>query len=231
MCIAVRRRLLCGAVAALLCALPAAADSIWGPFVEASDSSQDGAIVEAVAGGDFDTRLEICRAMGRRQDPGARELLLWLLTVSERGNSAQAEHLLRVLLESLFDPGRGPQALQQRYGANRDALAEALARWSGFSDAQLRAVLLRILPLSERDKALPVLAAAGAEIVRGMREARGVIAPSENGLALDFLAVVEAIGTPDFLDHCLSIATLSREKPVVDRARQVTLLLRSRLPR
>lgn len=226
---AVRRRLLACALAAVLCSLPAPADSIWGAFIETSDSSQDQAIVEAMAGGDLDTRLEICRAMGRRQDPDARALLTWLLTVSERGSAAQAEHLQRVLLESLFAPGQGPEALQQRYRANREVLAEAEARWSTFADPQLRGVLLRILPLFEPGNALPVLGAAGADIVQRMQEGRGTLPPAENGLALDFLAVVEAIGTPDFLDHCLAISVLSREKPVVERARGVVRLLRSRL--
>jgi len=205
----------------------AAAAGGWGDFVAASDSSLDPAIIAAFETGDFDTRLSICQAMGRRADPVAQSLLFHLIRVTSRGERHQAEHLLRALLESLFSPEGSPEALQQRYAANREALLDVEARWDTFADPQLRAILLRILPLFDKGQARPILMAAGSALIGMLEQAEGLLPPGETGLLLDFLAAVETIRDPDFLELCLSITRLSREKPVIDRARRASAAVRA----
>jgi hypothetical protein len=199
----------------------------WGDFVAASDSSLDPAIIAAFETVDFDTRLSICQAMGRRPDPAAESLILHLIRVTTKGERHQAEHLLRTLLDSLFSLEGGPEALQQRYAANREALLEVEARWDTFADPQLRAILLRILPLFDEGQARPILMAAGSALISGLEQAEGLLPPGETALLLDFLATVEIIRGPDFLEPCLSIIRLSREKPVIDRARRVSAAVRT----
>jgi hypothetical protein len=199
-------------------------------LVAGSDRSLDAAIVSAFETADFDTRLSICAAMGRRTDPDATGLLGWLLAYSTRGDAPRREHLLRVLLESLFDPGRGLPALQQRLDANREELAVLHARWDTLGDSQLKAVLLRILPLFDPAEARPILAGAGAALVERLRLQGGRLPPAETALLLDFLRAVTVIRGADFLEPCLMVSSLSRERPVVDAARRAARAVRQEMP-
>ncbi len=212
-------RTLAIACALLLCIGAAARASQWGPFVEASDRSLDPVILEAFQTGDFDTQIEICAAMGRRSDPLAAGMLSVLLSGFARQNAFRVEHLLRVLLESLFDPRLGETGLQERFEANREELLTAQSRWGSFADAQLKGALLRILPFFDSTLSLPFLMAAGKSLIEALDASDGLLPPDETGLVLDFIGTVQRIPTPDFLDPCLEIARLSREKVVVDRAR------------
>ncbi len=225
-------RTLALALVLLLSTGAAARASQWGAFVEGSDRSLDPAILEAFRTGDFDTRREICAAMGRRSDPLAAGLLSELLSDFTRQHAYRGEHLLRVLLDSLFDPRQGQAILRQRIEANREELVAALSRWNSFADAQLKGALLRILPYFDPSLSLPVLMAAGQSLVDALDARKGLLTPDETGLVLDFLGVTQQIGTPDFLDPCLSVARLSREKVVIDKARSVAASIRAgvRLP-
>jgi hypothetical protein len=218
------------ALALLLGVGTAARASQWGAFVEASDSSLDPAILEAFRTGDFDTQVEICTAMGRRRDPLAAGLLSALLTDHARQSSYRSEHLLRLLLESLFAPRHGEQILRQRLDANREELLAAQSRWTTFADAQLKAALLRILPLFDPSLSLPVLMTAAKSLVEALEAGGGLLPPDQTGLVLDFLGATQQIATPDFLDPCLDIAQLSREKVVIDKARLVAASIRARSP-
>ena len=214
------------ACALLLCARVAGA-SEWGRLVEASDRSLDPAILEAFATGDYDTRLSICEAMGRRSDPLAAGLLSALLSDFSKRGGYRGEHLLRVLLESLFDPRLGPAVLRGRYEANTEQLLVAESRWEAFADPQLKAALLRILPLFDRASSLPLLMAAGRSMIDALEKGDGLLPQAETGLLLDFLAAVEALSDSGFLDPCLEVGRLSREKIVIDRARAIARKLRA----
>jgi hypothetical protein len=209
---------------------PAAHAEDWYGLVTASDSSLDAAIVSAFETADYDTRLSICAAMGRRTDPDATRLFAWLLTSSTRGKAAGNEHLLRVLLESLFDPELGLQALQQRLEANRQELAALHGRWDTLGDSQLKAALLRILPLLDPVEARPILGRAGAALVDGLRRQGGLLPPGETALLLDFLRTVEAVRGADLLEPCLWVISLSREKPVIEASRRAVQAVRAELP-
>jgi hypothetical protein len=220
-------RTLAAACALLLCVVAASRASEWGPFVEASDRSLDPAIIEAFQAGDFDTQIEICAAMGKRSDPLAAGLLAALLAGFSRQDAYRSEHLLRVLLESLFDPRHGEAGLRERFEANRGELLAAQSRWGSFADAQLKGALLRILPFLESSFSLPLLMAAGKSLVESLEASDGLLPPDMTGLVLDFLGTAQRISTPDFLDPCLEMARLSREKVVIDKARLVVAGIRA----
>ncbi len=220
-------RTLAAACALLLCVGAASRASEWGPFVEASDRSLDPAILEAFQTGDLDTQLEICAAMGRRKDPLAAGLLAVLLSGFALQSAYRGEHLLRVLLESLFDQRHGEAGLRERFEANQEELLEAQSRWGSFADAQLKGALIRILPFFDSSLSLPFLMAAGKSLVEELEASKGVLSPDETGLMLDFLGTAQRISTPDFLDPCLELARLSREKAVIDRARLVAAGIRA----
>ena len=214
------------ACALLLCPCAAGAAE-WGRLVEASDRSLDPAILEAFETGDYDTRLSICEAMGRRSDPLAAGLLAALLADFSRLRGYRGEHLLRVLLESLFDPHLGPAVLRERYEANTEQLLAAELRWDAFADPQLKAALLRILPLFDPSRSLPLLMAAGRSLIDALEKRGGLLPQAETGLLLDFLTTVEGLPDSEFLDPCLEVARLSREKIVIDRARALARKLRT----
>jgi len=214
------------ACALLLCPRAAGAAE-WGRLVEASDRSLDPAILEAFETGDYDTRLSICEAMGRRSDPLAAGLLAALLAEFSQRGGYRGEHLLRVLLESLFDPRLGPAVLRDRYEANTEQLLAAELRWDAFADPQLKAALLRILPLFDQASSLPLLMAAGKNLIVALEKRDGLLPQAETGLLLDFLATVEELPHSEFLDPCLDVARLSREKIVIDRARTLARKLRA----
>jgi hypothetical protein len=214
-------------VCALLLCARAAGASEWGTLVEASDRTLDPAILEAFETGDYDTRLSICEAMGRRSDPLAAGLIAALLSDFSHRGGYRGEHLLRVLLESLFDPQLGPAVLRERYEANTEQLLAAESRWDAFADPQLKAALLRILPLFDPARSLPLLMAAGKNLIDALEKVDGLLPPDETGLILDFLSTAQRISTPDFLDPFLEIARLSREKVVIDKARLVAAGIRA----
>jgi hypothetical protein len=214
------------ACALLLCARAAGA-SEWGRLVEASDRTLDPAILEAFETGDYDTKLSICEAMGRRSDPLSAGLLAALLADFSQRRGYRGEHLLRVLLESLFDPRLGPAVLRERYEANTEQLLAAESRWDAFADPQLKAALLRILPLFDQTRSLPLLMAAGKNLIDTLEKRDGLLPQAQTGLLLDFLTTVEGLPDSEFLDPCLEVARLSREKTVIDRARAIARKLRA----
>jgi hypothetical protein len=77
-------------------------------------------------------------------------------------------------------------------------------------------------------EALPPLMAVASRLVAELREDRGVIVSQDIALALDFLLAAEKTPGRDFLETCIAIARLSREKVLVDRARAVVKVILAR---
>ncbi len=216
-----------GACAAAACAAAAyAAD--WSTFVAASNRADDGLILDILKDADFQTSSEICLAIGSRSDPYAADILSWLLAGFSRTVEYKTEHLIRLALASLFDPAQGDQQLRGRLDANAAVVSDLVRGIDGFRDPQLRGLIVRLLPrLGEPDR-LSALMKVGAGILDHLRQTGGILSPSDTGLALDYLDVVQEIGNADFMEPCLSISRFSRDQAVVQKARQASLLVASR---
>ncbi len=201
-------------------ARPAAA--LWREFALASDRRLDDVILEALEGATFDEKLEILSAVGQRDDPYIGAYLdAFLLDQSSR--PTESEHLLRILLDIAFPRTAPLERLAGRVAANETALLAAAARLSSFSDPQLCAAIVRVIPLLPGGRG--DLLALVDRIVDRLELRAGLLDPRENGLLLDTLAAIRAIGSPDFLDPVLAVARLSREGVVVERARATALVL------
>jgi hypothetical protein len=202
----------------LVPALPARAS--WGEIARASDRGFDAVLLEALAGATLDEQLEILEGIGGRADPGIGVFVEEYL-LRRDGSPSVREHLLRVLLDAAFPRGTPLAELAPRVAANRDALLAAASRLPTFADPQLRAAVVRVIPLLP--EARPHLLA----LLDGLADlmAAGPVDPRQSGLALDALDAARAIAAPDFLDPVLAIARRSRERVVVERARQVALVL------
>jgi len=193
------------------------AGALWREFVLASDRADDPVILEALIDATLDERLEIFEALGVRADPFLGAYLDdFLLRPSAR--PAEAEHLLRVLLESAFPPTTSLEGLAERVAPNREALLAAAVRLDTFTDPQLCAAIVRLIPLlpDGRQHLLGVV----DRLVDRLEGAAGVIDPRDSGLLLDALEAMRRIGSPDFLESALAVARLSRERMVVERARE-----------
>jgi hypothetical protein len=213
-------RLIVTLFALLGAARPAAA--LWRGFVLGSDRSYDDVILEALVDAALDERLEIMEALGQRADPFIGAYLdAFLLRPVER--PAEAEHLVRVLLDSAFPRTSPLERLAARVAPNQDALLAAASRLATFGDPQLCAAIVRLIPLLPGGRA--DLLAVVDRLVNRLERGDGLLDPRDDGLLLDALEAMGRTGSPDFLQPVLAVARLSHEKAVVDRARAVARAL------
>jgi len=212
--------LLLALLALLGAAAPAAA--LWHELALASDRRFDDVMLDILEGATLDEKLEILAAIGQRDDP---EIGAYLDDFLGRhpAQPALSEHLLRILLDSAFPRDAPPDRLAARVAPNQAALLAAAARLASFSDPQLCAAIARVVPLLPGGRA--DLLGLVDRLVDRMERTDGLLDPRENGLLLDALEAARAIGSPDFLEPVLSVARLSRERVVVERARAVALVL------
>ncbi len=197
----------------------------WGTLAADSDRRLDSALLSALQSEDFDTKAIICIGVGQRADPFAGDILTALLESNAGKVSDRIELLLRMLLQGLFDQSKGKKWISDRIAANRDALDFMAGRMAQWRDPQLAGALVRILPALDTPGALPGLAQAGSRVVSSLETGKGMILSQDLALALDFLTAVEATRRVDFLEQCTAIARLSREKLVVDRAREAARVI------
>ncbi len=215
---------------ALLLLLCAAA--LWGQdwegFAAASDRSKDPVILQALAGEDLETRLAICRGLGRRPDASVGALVRPLLEASTPRGSDRTELLLRVLLQSAADSHSREEDLRDWASANESILDDVLAHISCWKSPQLQSILLRFAAVRADAQAIRAIMEVGASLVNRLQAVRGLISPEEAALALDYLSAVRRIPRDDFLEQCAAISRLSRDKAVVDAARAAAGMLASR---
>ncbi len=197
----------------------------WGQFVTASDRGDDSEILSFLKNADFQTSVDICQALGARADPYAADILSWLLAVCSTTSEYKTELLLRLAMASLFDESRGDQRLRARVEANAQVLDDMVNHIGRFRDPQLTGILVRLLPRLGSADRLRALMDVGAGLSDHLRQTRGMLSDPETALAFDYLEVVQEIGTQDFLPPCASVARLSRDKALVQRAREVAKLL------
>jgi hypothetical protein len=205
--------------ALLLMAAQLAGGEDWSALAARSDRGDDAFLIQAIASVDFDTRLLICRGVGRRADPCAEDIMDFFFSRRGTRENDRDTLLLRELLGGLFDPARGEAELRLRVKANTTALS-AMALHVNAMDPQLAGALVRLLRFLPSGTALPALAGVGTRLLSSLRRQNGVIPVQESALALDFLGAAAAMKSRDSLDQCVQVAELSREKPVVDEARR-----------
>lgn len=209
------------ALAALLFAVhPGAA--LWREFALGSDRSDDSLILEALEDATLDERLEILEAVGERDDPFIGRYLEDFL-LRQGPDRPVREHLMRVLLASAFPREAPLERLAARVAPNRASLLAMCTRLATFSDPQLCAAVVRLIPLLEGGHA-DLLALVG-RLTKRLQASGGLIDPRENGLLLDALEAMRRVGSLDFLEAALAVARLSRERVVVETAREVARAL------
>ncbi len=202
--------------------------SDWDSFVAASDRRDDGDIIALLRDADYQTSVDICRLVGSRADPYAADILSWLLAGFSRTADYKSELLLRFTMAALFDESRGDQAVRARIDANASVLDDMVKQIDRFQDPQLKGILVRLLPRHDSADRLRALMDVGSDIVGQLTRTGGDLTAPETGLAMDYLATAQQIGTQDFLEQCISISRLSRDPALVRAARETAKLLPER---
>jgi hypothetical protein len=198
------------------------AGALWREFALDSDRSDDPVILDVLEGATLDERLEILEAVGERADPFIGSYLDDFL-LRHTSHPAESEHLMRVLLDSAFPRSTDLERLAGRVAPNQTVLLEASARLATFSDPQLSAAIVRLIPLLPGGRA--DLLGTVDRLAKRLAREDGLLDPRDNALLLDALEAMGRVGSPDFLEPALAVARLSREKVVVVRARSVARAL------
>jgi hypothetical protein len=208
------------AVISLLLALfplPAAANELEN-LVSSSGRESNPRIIGLLSTSDLETQLCIAKALGQREDPYAADIIEAISARFDGKTESNREHLLRVVLFSLYGPDAPPGARQERVEANRAAIDSLLKIFPGFHDPQLKSALIGLIPLlGVREYDSLVVATAGT-IIQTMRNHDG-IPPAETGLLSAILSFFQADPRMDFLEPCISIADSSRDARIVRLAR------------
>ncbi|MGA2977485.1 MAG: hypothetical protein ABSF77_19440 [Spirochaetia bacterium] len=191
----------------------------WEAFASGTDPSLDPALLQVLASGDQETDISVYRGLAMRSDPSVGAFIE-ALALNHLGDSIwRTELYLRVLLEKLFDPGLGEEALQTRIKANSGALDMMFSRISDWQNPQLLDVLTRIAPRISRPSGTRAVMDVGQRIISELYSGKGFLLPQETSLAMDYLAAVDGLANQDFLPQCAEIARLSRDKALVETAR------------
>jgi len=202
--------------------LPHPAGALWREFALASDRSDDPIILDVLRDASLDERLEILEAVGERADPFLGAYLEDFM-IRHTSRPSESEHLMRVLLDAAFPRSIDLSLLSGRVAANQGTLLAASARLPTFTDPQLCAAIVRVIPLLPGGRG--DLLGAVDRLAERLEREEGRLDPRENALLLDALEAMGRIGSPDFLEPVLAVARLSREKLVVERAREVARAL------
>jgi hypothetical protein len=203
----------------------------WEAFAAGSSSEQDAVLLSAMAGGDLETALSICRGVSLRADPYMGRIIQ-VLTAAHTGTSSwRSELLLRVLLQPVGAAQSGEVFRRARVSSNAEVLAYLFLRMNDWTDFQLAGVLVRIAPLAASTEALQAVAYVGSWIAGELQEGIGLLSSQETGLALDFLESAMTLGRPELAEQCAAIARLSREPVLMSAARTAARALLSLPPR
>jgi len=202
--------------------LPHPAGALWREFAFASDRSDDPIILDVLRDASLDERLEILEAVGERADPFLGAYLEDFM-IRHTSRPSESEHLMRALLDAAFPRSMDLSLLSGRVAANQGALLAASARLPTFTDPQLCAAIVRVIPLLPGGRG--DLLGAVDRLAERLEREEGRLDPRENALLLDALEAMGRVGSPDYLEPALRVARLSREKVVVERAREVARAL------
>lgn len=192
----------------------------WESYAAGSDRSMDALILQNMAEGDLETRIALCRGLGRRSDQDVQAIIDALVSERRLDVGGTSELLLRWLISSARDAHPQAEGLRAWGAANARSVDVLLERMPGWKSAQLKGALLSLAVIAPGSRGANAIMDVGLELVRELQEAPDGLMPSQDtALALDFLAAARQVPRRDFFGVCADIARLSREKVLVDAAR------------
>ncbi|HEY9594892.1 MAG TPA: hypothetical protein VHE79_10465 [Spirochaetia bacterium] len=204
--------------------LPVSADTAadWRSFAAGSGPSEDSLLLDVMDGHDLDTELAICQGVVERRDHAVGGFID-ALAARHHGvgpSSDRAELLLRVTVAGLFSDGLTDAETAVRVSANRSALEDLERRITEWRDPQLVSLLVGLAPRMDPGIGLPALMRVYVRLVGALRDGRGDTSPPMTALGLAWCRAVETAGGRDFLDPCVTVASLSTDPDLVAAARR-----------
>ncbi|MBN1696089.1 MAG: hypothetical protein JW881_01135 [Spirochaetales bacterium] len=194
-------------------------------IIGSTDRENNPFIIRVLGSVGLNERIEIVRALGKRDDPYIADILSSLISRCSGKRKEEVEYLIRVLVHNMFDPGLPEEILLSRLLANRDVLVSMLYRIHIFDDPMLRSHLLRIIPYFHDASLNALLMSEGQRLLSICRAENGM-----PGTLIDyeievFLDIAAIVGTDDFLDICLSFRYCSRSKRVSKKANETSKVI------
>lgn len=179
---------------------------------------------------DFQSRVDLCRNLGKRADPAMADIMDFLRCGLPPACATEAEFLLLSLLSGLLDVSLwGPDGVAERFQANRSGLEAILDRLERIREPNLTALLLKTLSLTgDSGYGGPVLRLAHSYRDR-LAVTKGWMDPGTARSAFALLSYAAEFGTADFLEPCLTLSRSSRDADLVRAARSAASRIASRL--
>lgn len=199
-------------------------DSI-ADLVKNTDARSNDLVIALLESGDVGRSAAILTALADRSDARVENIIQHLLLRHKSHGQYVTEHLLRVLVVSLFHPHRPDQDTARRIGENPDGVTALLRRLDGFESPELRRVLLLLYLSLPEERPVDVLLRSGERLVRLLRDSGGEPDPATVHEVLAFLEAARASGIPALAEHCVAIRRLTRDRQVARRAADTAKLL------
>jgi hypothetical protein len=199
----------------------------WESFAASSNRSADPLILQAMAEGDLETNIALCKGLARRSDGDVRSILETLAAGHAAKTALTTELLLRYLLQGVLDANPQEASLRSWVHINADSIDGLLMRIAEWRNPQLKGALLVFACIDSTPQSMRAIMEVGASVVHELQASDGLIPSQEAALILDFLNATKRDPRFDFFEYCSAIARLSRDKVIVDAARSAAATLAS----
>jgi hypothetical protein len=197
-------------------------------IVITSDRSYDPFLLWILFSLDLTDQVCILKHLGQRPDPYVEDYISGLLSRMTPSKKERYEYLLRVLLFSVFHPDLEDDEIAARVLINKRGIKDLISKIQSFSDPVLKCQIMWIIPSVHDLASFSFCMTEGNYLISILQETMGTPDPLINEEIICLLKTVQQIGNTDYLFLCESFVELSRNKGVVDIARQTLRILLSR---
>jgi hypothetical protein len=194
-------------------------------WVTASDRRLDPDIIAILDTADFEQSLEIMRALGKRDEPFAGDIMLHLYAAAHGPARYKYAALLETLLSSLFAPSVPEAVFGRRYSANRSALQPLITDIPHIKSPGLKRELISIITRAGDDRYRTILAAETEKLAGVLRVKNGNLDIETARELLTLLHGIEKLRITECVDQCNAVARYANNRDLVKLARKVAAAL------
>ena len=201
-------------------------------LVQGTDRHTNFLVIEILAGEDYTDSVSAVQALGERADVDVNVIITYLLEQHSREGNHRREHLLRILLRSVFPPSQDADELNKKIEINRGGIAALLQDPDRFENLYITGLIFRLCPFL--DSGIKTLYTGGRKIEGMLREQSGCTDPDRTNLILEYLSAVKFVtietvgstGNPNLAANmlpilgeiCLSIYELTENPAIAERS-------------
>lgn len=195
-----------------------------------SDRSDDPFFLKILFSLDLTDQICIVTYLGQRRDPYVEEYIFGIMSRMVPLKRDRYEYLLRVLLFSVFHPGFEEDELAARIFINKKGIECLISQLHIFHDPLLKCQILWMIPVVHDVSFFAYCMTEGEYLLTKVKQAKGMPDVMVNEEIICLLETIQQIGDRDYLFLCQSFIESSRNKRVVNAARETMkiLLMRDR---